>query len=51
MAANELKHETHSRREDELAVLDLTLKCFERAAVLGLVISLFLIATALPSYF
>ena len=50
MAANELKHETHSRREDELAVLDLALKCFERAAVLGLVISLFLIATALPSY-
>lgn len=51
MVANELKDDTRSSVKDEHDLLDLALKCFERVAVIGVVVSLLFIATELPAYF
>jgi len=51
MVANEPKNDSRFGGKDELDLLDLALKCFERVAVIGLLISLLFIATELPSHF
>lgn len=48
MVVDTLKRDPPSKRKDELALSDLALKRIERFAVIGFLISLVLIGTALP---
>lgn len=48
MVVDTLKHAAPSTRKDELALSDRALNRIERLAIVGLLISLFLIGTALP---
>ncbi len=48
MAVDAPMHEAPSIRRDELALCDRLLKRFERLAIIGILVGLVLIGTALP---